>query len=160
MSAQSGEGIDALWRLIVAHHDQLASTGDLARVRDGQRRRWMWAMVEEGVMAAYAHGAVRARMETIEAEVASGALTPGRGGDGAHRAVLSTARVMPENLTAPGSVGREDGMNSSSVVACGASVVCVCALALASPPRIDVERRVDTGAMPKGATVSRGRGCT
>lgn len=45
-------------------------------------------------------------------------------------------------------------MNSPSVAAVGAAALCVCALALANPPRIDVERRVDTGAMPKGASVS------
>jgi LAO/AO transport system kinase len=77
VSALTGEGMDALWQTVLAHHDQLAASGELERLRQGQRARWMWSMVEEGVMAAFhAHPAVQARTNALVEAVSAGTVTP------------------------------------------------------------------------------------
>ena len=76
-SALTGTGLDALWKAILAHRDHLEVHGSLRRRRADQLRRWMWAMVDEGVRSAlHAHPVVRARAESLEAQVLAGQETP------------------------------------------------------------------------------------
>lgn len=60
VSAATGEGLDALWDAIQAHRAALAEQGRLEPRREEQRVRWVWALVEEGLMDAFrAHPGVQ-----------------------------------------------------------------------------------------------------
>jgi LAO/AO transport system kinase len=60
VSAVTGEGLDVLWETIEAHRAALAKHGRLESRREEQRVRWVWALVEEGLMEAFrAHPGVQ-----------------------------------------------------------------------------------------------------
>jgi LAO/AO transport system kinase len=76
VSARTGEGIEALWDLVQQHREWLESSGALAERRDSQRRKWLWRLLEEGVMDAFrADEAVRVRIGALEGAVRRGERT-------------------------------------------------------------------------------------
>ncbi|HEY2512192.1 MAG TPA: methylmalonyl Co-A mutase-associated GTPase MeaB, partial [Polyangiaceae bacterium] len=73
ISGLTGAGLDALWAAVEEHRALLASTGELATLRSGQQRSWMWSLITERLERAFrADPRVAARLPGIEADVVSG----------------------------------------------------------------------------------------
>ena len=47
LSGMTGAGLDDIWQLIIAHRDALLHSKGLEKLRARQRRKWMWAMVQD-----------------------------------------------------------------------------------------------------------------
>ena len=79
VSGLTGEGLDALWQAVLDHRAALTATGRLQAVRTEQLRRWMWAMIEERLVASFkADPAVQSRLDALEAQVIAGQTTAPR----------------------------------------------------------------------------------
>ena len=76
-SARSGEGIDAVWEMVLAHRKALTASGELEARRRHQALSWMWSLVDEGLRSAFReHPAVAAAIGGLEREVESQKATP------------------------------------------------------------------------------------
>jgi len=76
-SAQTGEGVDALWQAVLEHRRRLEESGELARRRREQALAWMWSLVEEGLRRALRrHPGVAERIPDLEREVQASKTTP------------------------------------------------------------------------------------
>jgi len=76
-SALSGDGVAGLWSSIIDHRERMTASGELATRRREQQVKWMWAMLEERVLARLkSDPAIRAKLPRIEAAVAEGRMTP------------------------------------------------------------------------------------
>jgi LAO/AO transport system kinase len=76
-SALTGEGVAALWAHVLDHREKLTAADELASRRAEQQVKWMWAMLEERLLAPLrSDRAIKAALASIEAEVAAGALAP------------------------------------------------------------------------------------
>jgi LAO/AO transport system kinase len=76
-SAETGEGIQAIWQAVLEHHDLLTASGELAAHRRVQAREWMWALLDEGLRRAlHADAAVAARVPDLERDVQDLKTTP------------------------------------------------------------------------------------
>ena len=79
VSGLSGDGLDELWQAVLDHRAALSETGRLGEVRKEQLRRWMWAMIEERLVATFkADPAVQAKLEALETQVIAGSTTAPR----------------------------------------------------------------------------------
>ncbi len=79
VSGLSGDGLDELWQAVLDHRAALSETGRLGDVRKEQLRRWMWAMIEERLVATFkADPAVQAKLEALESQVIAGSTTAPR----------------------------------------------------------------------------------
>ncbi len=75
----TGMGLDELWEKVEEHRRIFTQTGERDEKRRGQLVRWMWAMLEDRLLAGLrAEPSVREALPGIEADVASGSLTPSR----------------------------------------------------------------------------------
>ena len=76
-SALEQRGIDAVWSHLGAHRAHLDRTGALVEHRRRQDVDWMWAMIDDQLLARFrASPAVRKRVRTVEEAVTKGELTP------------------------------------------------------------------------------------
>ena len=76
-SATEGEGVDEVWRAVLAHHELLSASGELLEKRRRQARAWMWSLVEEGLQASFRRNdRVATRLVPLEQEVADSKTTP------------------------------------------------------------------------------------
>jgi GTPase len=76
-SALTGAGIAELWDSILDHRQRMTNSGELDARRRDQQVKWMWAMLEERVLADLkSNPAVRAKLPRIEAAVAAGRMSP------------------------------------------------------------------------------------
>ncbi len=76
-SALTGDGVEDIWRNVLAHRERMTASGELAARRREQQVRWMWTMLDERVMARLRSGpAVQAKLKDIESAVAAGRLSP------------------------------------------------------------------------------------
>jgi LAO/AO transport system kinase len=76
-SALRGDGVPALWTHILDHREKLSAAGELASRRAEQQVKWMWAMLEERLLAPLrSDRAIKTALASIEAEVAAGTLAP------------------------------------------------------------------------------------
>jgi LAO/AO transport system kinase len=76
-SALTGSGIDMLWQTILDHRTAMNASGEFAARRQQQQVKWMWSMLEQRMMARLrADASVRSKVKRIEAEVASGRVSP------------------------------------------------------------------------------------
>jgi LAO/AO transport system kinase len=76
-SALTGTGVAELWQIVLDHRDRTTASGELDAGRRGQRVKWMWAMLEERLLARLrADPALKAKLPRIEAAVAEGRMTP------------------------------------------------------------------------------------
>jgi len=76
-SGLTGDGIAELWKRITEHRERMSAAGALAARRREQQVKWMWAMLEERVMARLkSDPALRARLPKLEAAVAAGRTSP------------------------------------------------------------------------------------
>ncbi len=76
-SALEGAGIEQVWERLCEHRRALAADGGLERRRGEQRVRWMWHLIEGGLLDAFRRRSqVRASLDEAEDAVRSGTLTP------------------------------------------------------------------------------------
>ena len=77
ISGLANQGLAEMWGEIARHRAVLTASGELAAKRERQRIKWMWALLEEGLLRRVLGNAeVKARLAAIEREVARGALAP------------------------------------------------------------------------------------
>jgi len=76
VSGLHNRGLDELWTKVLEHREILESSGQLAKQRNEQTRRWMWQMVEERALRAlHAHPQVAAQAPEVERALREGTLT-------------------------------------------------------------------------------------
>ena len=76
-SALDGEGLDRIWAKLDEHRRIMTEAGELASRRRKQRLKWMWSLVEEQLLSLFRRDPrVAALLPELEAQVASGAITP------------------------------------------------------------------------------------
>jgi LAO/AO transport system kinase len=76
-SALTGGGITELWGKICEHRERASAAGALTARRREQQVKWMWAMLEERMMARLkSDPSLRARLPKLEAAVAEGRTSP------------------------------------------------------------------------------------
>ncbi len=80
VSARTGEGLDDLWGMVERHRQKLSEAGELERVRAEQRRRWMWAIIEDQLIEAFRQRCA-GDLAAAEAAVAAGTAHPARAAD-------------------------------------------------------------------------------
>jgi LAO/AO transport system kinase len=74
-SAVERDGLAELWEHVCEHHRIMSESGELQRRRRAQQLRWMWSMVETGLMQALrADDRVRFELPDLERAVAQGRL--------------------------------------------------------------------------------------
>jgi len=74
-SARDGHGIDEAWRLVEAHQRTLRENGLLQNRRAEQARSWLWAELEDALMADFsANPAVRTQLAVLEEAAVRGEL--------------------------------------------------------------------------------------
>ena len=77
ISGKEGTGLDVLWGHVTAHRDALTAAGEFDAKRRDQQVGWMWAMLEDRMMASLRQNAkVGAVLPELEAKVGRGELTP------------------------------------------------------------------------------------
>ncbi len=76
VSGLRGTGIDELWRRVEEHRRVLAEHGEIEAKRRRQRRRWMWALVEEAIQRELREAPALARLlPELERQVELGETT-------------------------------------------------------------------------------------
>lgn len=92
-SARAREGIAEIWDAVLEHNAWLTSTGQLARIRQEQVRRWMHELIEQALRDAFLrHEGVRDKMASYEQDVVEGRLSP-------FRAARRLIEIYTENLS-------------------------------------------------------------
>jgi len=77
LSGLTGDGLEELWQVVVAHRRLHAEAGVFQSQRQEQMGRWMWAQIEERLLATFqANPAVQAKLAEVEQAVVSGAMPP------------------------------------------------------------------------------------
>ena len=80
VSAREEAGLEELWTAVADRHAALARSGELEERRAGGRERWMWALVEEGLMEALRSSpGVGVLLGDTLREVRAGTLAPEEG---------------------------------------------------------------------------------
>jgi LAO/AO transport system kinase len=88
-SGLTGEGVGAVWEMVLAHREALRASGEGEARRREQTRAWMWSLVDEGLRQSFrAHPAVANQVDALESEVEGLRTTPAR----AARALLNAFR--------------------------------------------------------------------
>jgi LAO/AO transport system kinase len=78
-SALTGEGVAAVWEMVLAQREALGASGEAEARRHRQARAWLWSLLEEGLRRAFRrHPAVASRLEELEADVVALRTTPAR----------------------------------------------------------------------------------
>jgi len=76
-SALTGDGIAEVWGQVVHHRQKCEAAGAFAATRQAQQVRWMWTLLNERLAEKVAcDPGVKARLPTLEKEVAAGTLAP------------------------------------------------------------------------------------
>ncbi|MPZ56964.1 MAG: methylmalonyl Co-A mutase-associated GTPase MeaB [Rhizobiales bacterium] len=76
-SGLTGDGIAALWQRVLDHQARLTRSGAHAARRRAQQVKWMWALLEERLLAPLrTDTTLKAKLPQIETAVAEGRLTP------------------------------------------------------------------------------------
>jgi LAO/AO transport system kinase len=76
-SATTGAGLDKVWEQLVAHQQTLDASGALTARRQRQQVRWVWAMVQDRLLASLRdHPGVVEVATKVEQQVTEGTLTP------------------------------------------------------------------------------------
>ena len=91
-SGQHNLGLKEIWSKISAHRAQMSASGELTQLRAGQRRRWMWAMVQDALLQALGdQAAVRSLRQNVETALDAAETTPALGA----QALLDAFRWPP-----------------------------------------------------------------
>jgi LAO/AO transport system kinase len=89
ISARDGRGLDELWDNVTAHRAALEATGEFEAKRREQDVRWMHAMIEDHIRAAFLNGAsAAAKIAELERAVRSGEKPPSVAADEAAAVLL------------------------------------------------------------------------
>jgi LAO/AO transport system kinase len=76
-SALTGAGVAELWATILDHRERMTASGELEARRRQQQVKWMWAMLENRVLARLkSDPGLKAGLPRIEAAVAEGRMSP------------------------------------------------------------------------------------
>ena len=76
-SALTEDGIAQLWDQVLAHRQQLSSSGEFSARRREQQVKWMWTMLEDRFhMRLHGNAKLKSRLPAIEKAVAEGTLSP------------------------------------------------------------------------------------
>ena len=76
-SGLHGDGVAEVWARVLDHEETLRAAGELQRRRQQQRLRWMWAAVEDTLMATLtAHPGVAGVLPDIRRRVLDDTLPP------------------------------------------------------------------------------------
>jgi LAO/AO transport system kinase len=76
-SSTAGEGIDEVWRTVLAHRQLLEENGQLAALRNRQALAWMNELTTLGLEELFhASGAVAERLPSLRKDVRAGRMTP------------------------------------------------------------------------------------
>jgi len=76
-SSATGEGIAEIWAAVTERRDHLSAAGDLAARRSTQAKHWLWADVQERLLAQIRDDrSTAARIPELEDRVAAGKLSP------------------------------------------------------------------------------------
>ena len=77
-SSAEGQGLDEVWRALEQHRHSLVEHGELTDLRRHQDLRWMWALIEDGLLTRFRRDErVSAALEGLERDVVSARATPG-----------------------------------------------------------------------------------
>ncbi len=77
VSAMENRGLDDVWSKIETHKKLTGATGEWSTKRRAQQIRWMWAMVDDRLIARLkADTNVKAMIPALEADIAEGRITP------------------------------------------------------------------------------------
>ena len=80
VSSLNGTGIEEIWDAITRFCATLSADGELAAARAAQATAWLWSEIGDALLDRFrTDPAVIRQLATIEADVASGRLAPGRG---------------------------------------------------------------------------------
>jgi LAO/AO transport system kinase len=78
VSALESRGLDDVWTKIETHHKASAASGQWAAKRRAQQIKWMWAMVDDRLVARLkTDPKVKKLIPQLEIEVGEGRLPPG-----------------------------------------------------------------------------------
>lgn len=81
-SGQHNLGLDDVWSEINRHRAAMEATGERRERRAGQRRRWMWSMVEDALLQSLSdQPSVAALRRKLETDVDAGQTTPALGAE-------------------------------------------------------------------------------
>ncbi len=73
LSALLGQGVDTFWAEVLRYQTLQTANGKLAARRQHQAQAWMWERIDAGLKLAFRqHPAVRAQLEALTRQVASG----------------------------------------------------------------------------------------
>jgi LAO/AO transport system kinase len=76
-SALTGDGVAPLWANVLDHRKRMMAAGAFDARRRAQQVKWLWAMLEERLMARLkSDPALRAKLPKLEAAVAAGRMSP------------------------------------------------------------------------------------
>ena len=77
ISGLANVGLDEMWAHVEEHRRRFDKSGELAAKRRAQQVKWMWAMLEERLLARlHSDPKVRGRLPALERDVGDGALSP------------------------------------------------------------------------------------
>jgi LAO/AO transport system kinase len=75
-SSRTGEGIAAIWKMVLEHHGQTLRSGWYERNRREQARKAMYAAIENGLRDQFfSHSGVKRDLATLETEVLEGRIS-------------------------------------------------------------------------------------
>jgi LAO/AO transport system kinase len=75
-SALEGHGLHEIWGAIADQRAKMSESGELDEKRRAQSVKWMWSMIEEGLLASLHHDeAVKRELASLEPKVARGEAT-------------------------------------------------------------------------------------
>lgn len=75
-SALTGDGLDELWETVRAHRRLLIDSGELVALRESQRVRWLWSMVDQAVLDSFHRSeALTPLVASVESDVRSQKIT-------------------------------------------------------------------------------------
>jgi LAO/AO transport system kinase len=75
-SARDGNGLDQLWETVAAHRAFLETSGELARRRELQARRWLQRLLDETILAEFrSRPGFAAALAAAQTDIGAGVLT-------------------------------------------------------------------------------------
>ena len=96
-SALTGNGLDEIWRRMVAHRETMTANGEFDRRRRRQQVEWTWTMVRDTLLGRLrTDPAVRDVVPEVERQVGAGELTPTLGAERILSAFLPDLDATPE----------------------------------------------------------------
>ena len=82
VSGMAGDGLTSLWETILEHHQALRDNKALRELRDRQRLRWMWSMIEDRLLTDFRRApAIIQRLAAVESAVRDHTTPPGAAAD-------------------------------------------------------------------------------